>query len=273
MTMETFHKDGPIYVFHQEPPGDHIDYPVEGLDNLYAAEERHFWFLTRKAFIAYNMNLMIPKDSKIIEIGAGTGNVTKHLIQAGYTNIAVGEMHASGLHYAHSYGITRLYQFDLLRAPFETEFDAVCLFDVLEHIEEEETALSNTRRMLKPEGKIVLTVPAHQWLWSREDVIAGHKRRYTRHELHTKLEQAGFEIIKSKYFFVSITPLLLLRRILNKATDQPVTKAELNTEITIHPIINAILLHLCRLENRLLRFLPSFFGGSLMIVAKRIDAS
>lgn len=59
MITATFHKNGPIYIFHEEPGDDHADYPVEGLDNLYAAEERHFWFLVRKAYIAYkNMSIL-----------------------------------------------------------------------------------------------------------------------------------------------------------------------------------------------------------------------
>ena len=83
---------------------------------------------------------------KIIEIGTGTGNVSRYLQNNGYKNISVGEMHLSGLKYAKDYGIKECYQFNLLDTPFEDEFDAVCMFDVLEHIKKDDLALQNVNK-------------------------------------------------------------------------------------------------------------------------------
>ena len=86
-------------------------------------------------------------------------------------------MHLSGLKYAKEYGIKECYQFNLLDTPFEDEFNAVCMFDVLEHIKEDALALKNVNKSLTHKGKLVLTVPSHMWLWNRDDAIAGHKTR------------------------------------------------------------------------------------------------
>ena len=205
----------------------------------------------------------------IIEIGAGTGNVSRYLHNNGYKNISVGEMHLSGLKYAKEYGIKKCYQFNLLDTPFEDEFNAICMFDVLEHIEDDNLALKNVNKSLTQKGKLVLTVPSHMWLWNRDDAIAGHKRRYTNKQLLKKLEDNGFVILKARYFFVSIIPLLFLRTILNKDNKSEVKEAEFSKDISMNSILNGVLLFISRVENKINHFSPNIFGGSLLIIAEK----
>ncbi|MEW5833256.1 MAG: class I SAM-dependent methyltransferase [Campylobacterota bacterium] len=258
-----------IKVFDNNIIEEHRDYNAQGLDNLYQAEEYHFWFIARKEFIFSQIKNIIEMTSNIIEIGAGTGNVSRYLQSHGCQNLCVGELHLNGLKYAKSYGIETCYQFDLLKSPFQEEFDGVCMFDVLEHIENNTLALQNVHTMLKSNGKIILTVPAHMWLWNRDDAIAGHKTRYTKKRLNKILEEAGFEIIISRYFFIFIVPLLWLRRLLNRDHHKQVIKEEYTQKISINPIINTILLFITRIENKLNNFLPNMFGGSLLIIARK----
>lgn len=268
ITKEYDNIDG-IKSFINNVEENHSDYNAKGLDNLFAQEEKHFWFISRKKFILQNIKKILHTNSKIIEIGAGTGNVSRYLEKNGYKNISVGEMHLNGLKYAQSYGIEDCYQFNLLDTPFENEFDAVCMFDVLEHIPDDSLALQNVHKMLKDDGKIILTVPSHMWLWNRDDAIAGHKIRYIKKELVKKLEQNGFEVLSARYFFITITPLLFLRRILNKDDGSSVKEDEYDTDISINPIINKILLYISKIENKINKFLPNIFGGSLLIIAKK----
>lgn len=260
-----------IKVFHEDTEADHQDYNAKGLDNLFAQEEKHFWFIARKEFIYTHMSRYVSKASKVIEIGAGTGNVSRYLKLNGYENICVGEMHLNGLKYAKGYGIENCYQFDLLRAPFENEFDAVCMFDVLEHIENDMFALQNVHKMLKENGNIVLTVPAHMWLWSRDDAIAGHKIRYTKKNLENKLKENGFDIVCSRYFFITIVPLLFLRRLLHRDNKKQVAIEEYSKDIFMNKILSDILLFISRIENKLNNFLPNVFGGSLLVVARKVE--
>lgn len=267
--MQEYTENDGIIIFHDDIDEGHADYNSQVLDCLYKEEERHFWFIARKEFIFQQVEKVIGRSSKIIEIGAGTGNVSRYLKSKGYSNISVGEMHSNGLRYAKSYGIDECYQFDLLRSPFENEFDTICMFDVLEHIEEDYKALSNAHLMLKKSGYIVLTVPAHDWLWNRDDSIVGHKRRYTKKELVSKLETSGFDIKISRYFFISIVPLLFLRRLLNRDRKSDVKDEEYASDISLNPFISKILLFVTRLENRLNAYSPNLFGGSLLIIASK----
>jgi len=261
-----------IKIFHDDVLKNNEDYNSQGLENLFLAEEKHFWFLARKEFIAQQMSDCNLQQSKIIEIGAGTGGVTRHLIDGGFSSVAVGEMHLNGLEYARSYGISECYQFDLLRTPFENEFDTVCMFDVLEHIKDSRIALINVHKMLSENGHIIITVPAHKWLWNRDDAIAGHKNRYTKKELITELKNNGFDPIVTRYFFISIIPLLLIRCFLNKDNGLPIENTEYSKKITINPLVNKILLCISRLENKLNQYLPNWFGGSLFVIARKNDS-
>lgn len=118
-------------------------------------------------------------------------------------------------------------------------------------------------------GNIVLTVPSHMWLWNRDDAIAGHKIRYTKKELIDRLEKNGFEIVIARYFFMSIVPLLWLRTILNKDYKSDISKEEYSNDISMNPILSDILLFISKIENKINKFLPNFFGGSLFIIARK----
>lgn len=271
MFLHEYKEQDGIIIFHDDIDDNHTDYNSKGLDSLYRVEEEHFWFIARKELIFQQMKSVIDKKSRIIEIGAGTGNVSRYLQKNGYNNISVGEMHLNGLKYAKSYGIKECYQFNLLDTPFKNEFDAVCMFDVLEHIENDDLALHNIHKTLHTNGHIILTVPAHMWLWNRDDVLAGHKIRYTKKELVKKLETNGFEVLSSRYFFISIIPLLYLRTILNNDDKTNVKKEEYNGDISMNPITSTILLFISRIENKLNAFLPNLFGGSLFVIARKHD--
>ena len=247
----------------------HQDYPALGLDNIYRSESRHFWFLSRCEYIVQVFKKYVGLDESIIEIGAGTGNVARGLMTAGYKP-AVGELHLSGLRYAKSYGIEECYQFDLYEPPFHDQFDVVGMFDVLEHLDDSTRALSQIKSILHDDGKLILTVPAHMWLWSREDKIAEHKLRYTRSTIRDVLNASGFQVIEIKYFFIFILPLLWLRTIMHSDSGADVMEDELQTEISLNPLLNKILLGLCRAENWMRAYLPNVFGGSIMVVAKKI---
>ena len=243
------------------------DYKISGFEELYKNEEKHFWFITRKELIKQCMNKYINKDAKIIEVGAGTGNVTKCLIENGYSNISVGEMHISALDYAKSYGIKDRFFFDLLDSPFVDEFECVCAFDVIEHIENDHLAIQNISQSIIGGGNLIISVPALNFLWNEHDVDVGHKRRYSKASIKKLLEENGFEIKYIKYFFIFIIPLLILRAIIKKPKANHIPKGDKID--SINPIINNILIFILKIENRIINYLPNFIGGSLLVVATK----
>lgn len=258
-----------IPCFTEQIPVDHVDYHATGIENLNAAERIHFWFVTRRERILSAFIQYLPLNRHVLEIGAGTAYVAQGLQSAGY-EVAVGELHISGLRFAREKGIKNCYQFDLFDPPFHEEFDAIGMFDVLEHLQKDVIALRQVYEILKPGGKLFITVPAHQWLWCRDDAIASHKRRYSKKSLLHTVEASGFQVQEIQYIFSLILPLLYLRRLFNKDRGVAVTEHDIqSSEISINPLLNRGLLAITRLENRLSAWLPNIAGGSLLCVAKK----
>ena len=91
---------------------------------------------------------------------------------------------------------------------------AVGLFDVLEHIENPYSLLSEVNRVLEPSGLFFVTVPSFSFLWSHQDVALGHFRRYSKGKLNEELTAAGFEVLSAKYIFTTLVfPAFLLRSV------------------------------------------------------------
>lgn len=261
-------EDGSVF-FHPDIDEHFNDYDASGLDILFQAENTHFWFNNRKKIILELFNKYIGKSDKIIEIGAGTGNVARMLLEKGY-QVSVGEIHSTGIEYAKNYGIHERYQFDLMRCPFKEHFDVVGMFDVLEHIEYDHKALENVNQMLKPNGKVVITVPAHMWLWSREDKIAHHKKRYELHQITKLFNDNNFRVIEAKNFFVTILPLLYLRTITHRDNQKEVSKDEYNKSIKVNSIVNKVLDILLSIEKSLLKNYKPSIGGSIILIAQKL---
>jgi 2-polyprenyl-3-methyl-5-hydroxy-6-metoxy-1,4-benzoquinol methylase len=268
-------QENSISIFCRQPLHENEDYNASGLDILHKAENKHFWFLSRKERLLSVFEKYVDPNANILEIGAGTGNVSESLMKAGYNNISVGEMHINGLRYAEQYGIKKCYQFDLFDPPFKNHFDVIGMFDVLEHLDDDQLALHQCRSVLKTRGgQIALTVPAFNFLWSRDD-DCGHKRRYTIRSLKQVVEKAGFDVLHCRYFFCAIMPLLILRHFIQPSDINQTTHINYvkqnkdDNEIKINPLINRLLLGICRMENKMETFIPNIPGGSIILVARK----
>lgn len=209
-------------------PSQH--FPIEGMEMLYLAENRHFWHRSRVEFIYEQVSRTMSnlwgeaaKQKAILDVGAGTGAITRYFLKQGFHSMALGEIHPQGLEYAKTYGISKLYCMDLLDIPFVDEFDCIFAFDVIEHLADDRAAIMNMKKMLKnrPKSLLAISVPAHQWLWNAHDEAVHHKRRYTKSQLVKLLESCGLHIESSQYFFIAITPLLLLRAWLSPGKKKP----------------------------------------------------
>jgi 2-polyprenyl-3-methyl-5-hydroxy-6-metoxy-1,4-benzoquinol methylase len=246
---------------------DFKDHSIHGLEEIYNNQSSHFWLTTRNTFIGNHLKKHLNLNQKCMEIGGGTGNVANHLQKLGF-DISVGEIQAAGIKMAQKLGIKNIYQFDIYSPVFKEEFHAIGVFDVLEHLEKDKLALDNIHFMLKPKGKVFITVPAHKWLWNYRDILEKHKRRYELKELKKLVQSSGFNIIEAKHFFVFITPLLYLRTFFkNDSSNQ--NDQELKDDLKINPFINFILKVLTTLENFLLAPFSPKVGGSILIIAEK----
>ncbi len=251
-----------IWVFDDAPDEELSSYDSHHLEILLEAEKKHFWLQCRKNYIASIFTKFVTLSSRILEIGTGTGFIAEKLQQMGF-HIEASDCTPNGLEHAFKRGIKTLYQFDLFNPPFQEAFDVICLFDVLEHLKDERLAIENLKKMLKPQGMIILTVPAHQWLWSSDDELAGHHRRYSKKSLQDCLEACGFQIHYCRYFFVFILPLLILRKWIRKKP-----RAQ-HVNLQIPKFLSHFLGGLTNMEFRLGRLVPNLCGGSLIAIARK----
>ncbi len=247
---------------------NHADYNSVALEIIKSTENNHFWFITRREYIISAFKRLVKKTDKTIEIGSGTGFIAGGIKNLGY-DIAVGDIHLSGLYYAKEIGISECYLFDLYDPPFYGEYDVVCMFDVIEHLENDYISIQKAAKILRPNGLLFITVPAHNWLWSRDDTIAAHKRRYSKKRLIDIVEQSGIKVLQVRFFFIILIPLLIIRTITNRDGNTTISDNERNDCVQINPFINFLLLHLTKLENRISNWIPNVVGGSIFLVGSK----
>lgn len=194
------------------------------------------------------------------------------LLSKAYKNVSVGEMRINGLEYAKTYGISGLYQFDILETPFTDHFDIVCMFDVIEHIERDDQALKNAAAMLRKGGRIIITVPSYQWLWSNIDYNSGHKRRYAVKMMKNLLDKADLKLIFISHFFFFIMPMLFVSVLTNKKKYNIADNVLLARKagLTIDPFLNGILNFVCKIECGFLKLFRFKTGGIMIAVCKNI---
>lgn len=249
--------------------GRNEDYPPAVYAQLAAVEDQHFWFAARNdVIVAALSDTGTPlRDARALDIGCGSGYVVQALEQRGL-RITGMDMHHEGLRHARQRSRALLVCDPRGDVP-AGQFDLVLLTDVIEHVDDDRRLLRQAARALLPGGRLLVTVPAHQWLWSRVDDLSGHKRRYGASSLRRTLRDAGLRPVLVRYFnHVSVPLLGLQRRGLGRTADSAVGPEELMLRAFRAPpaLLNALLRCVSRIELKVRR-LPIPFGGSLVAIA------
>lgn len=203
-------------------------------------------------------------------LAGGNGYVSLAIQKAGY-EITLVEPGYQGAFNAYKRGVKNVVCSLLENAQFpQKSLSGVCLFDVLEHIENDEEFLGKLRNYLMLNGKVYLTVPAYHFLWSKEDEESGHYRRYTLKSLNRIFSNAGFRILYNSYFFSLLPlPIFILRTIpslLNRKSKRSKSEIVQTDHIKQSPWLDRYL----QLENRILEKSKIPFGGSCILVAEKI---
>ncbi len=236
---------------------------AEEYARMFQYEGDYWWFVGRRRLVLELLN-EYPIEGLILDAGCGTGAMLCDLSTLG---TAVGlDIEFQALRYARQRGDFPLLQARLERLPFPNEtFSLVTALDVLEHLPDEMPALHEIERVLKPQGLVVFTAPAYQWLWSKHDVALHHYRRYTARALRTRLEEARFEVLKLSYSVTLMFLPILLFRWVDRLSSKPPTA----TVVPLPPRLNRWLTGLQSFEARLIRRHNLPFGVSLVAVARK----
>jgi len=226
-------------------------------------EKSYWWHVGRLKIIDEQLAGMFPKkDAKILNVGCGTGGTIKTIEKyaAEIINVDVSE---EAIKYMKKAGYTA-HLIDGIKLPFKAgEFDAVVAFDVLEHIENDNKALKEWKRVIKPGGFVFITVPAYRWLWSGHDESLFHFRRYTAGGLKLKAEAAGLKTKKASYMIVFSLPLVAGFRLLHKAMRKKAMTEE-TSYVAVPKVVNTTFIGLLNVEAKLQR-VGSFPMGTSVI--------
>jgi SAM-dependent methyltransferase len=231
---------------------------------VHAEEDRgHWWFVGRRAVILQEMARRLPAGGgRIAELGCGSGGMLEALARFGP---AVGVESDAGLRdRARARGLDARPGSLPHDIPLEaSRWDAVCLFDVLEHVEDEAGSLRACIRLLAPGGRLFVTVPAYAWLWSPHDELLGHRRRYTAGSLRRAAETAGLVVERLTYFNSLLALPIIAVRLVRAALRRPGHDLDRPA-----PLVNRLLAACFAAEARLLRFASAPFGISILLVAR-----
>lgn len=231
-------------------------------------ENHHWWFLARRAILTSVIaKLPFAKQPEILELGAGTGGNLAMLKQFG--KVWAVEMDDFAREFAKSQAgpdVEIEYGFCPDLIPFsDRKFDLICMLDVLEHVEKDDETLVKIQSMLSDKGFLLITVPAHQWLWSGHDDFLHHKRRYSKFALQQKLIRAGFKASRLTYFNFFLFPIISALRLKDRYLNRNVSGV--NTPPP--PLVNSLLRTVFASERGLLARVDLPIGISLLAVAQR----
>jgi SAM-dependent methyltransferase len=239
-------------------------------------EDKHWWFASRtRAILAYLDRFVgAGRNLQLLDVGCGAGNMMHHL--AHYGRVIGVDNNPKPLEVARQRGLdVREGTADGL--PFsENAFELLTILDTVEHVPAEAQVFEECRRVLRQGGKLLVTGPAFMFLWSRNDVINMHQRRYTVPDLRRKLEQHGFRVLRISYTNFFIFPLAALLILLRRGRAEPELASPHFDEDAYQvemepasPTVNRLLTFVGKVEGALLKRLSLPFGTSLIAIAEK----
>lgn len=232
----------------------------------HSVQIKHWWYQARLEIIDRVLTSHLSKNTPktILEIGAGSGVNIGRLQQFGKVDAV--EMHEGGRELIRNNFSDVETRDGSLPDPevfAEKNYDVVCMFDVLEHVDQHQEALESIRGHINDDGRLFITVPAYQWLWSQHDVAMHHHRRYTRNTLQEVLGNAGWKVDRIGYFNTCLFPLALVARIKDL-----IFKPEISTGINLpSDFVNSVFRRIFSSEANRVSKGGYPFGLSLMAVA------
>lgn len=225
----------------------------------------YWWYRTRADLLRRGLAGHVPAGARILDVGSADGPSVAWLRDRG-SRVAM-DIDPRGLGPGDVCG-------SALALPFRGgSFDVVAAFDVLEHIDPEEGALSEFVRVLRPGGTLLLSVPAYQWAWTSHDDLNHHHRRYTRGRAVAAVEGAGFSVVRSSYIFAGSLPAFAVSRLLTRLRERreraaPAATGSLQLPV-ISPVQERILEAATAVDRRLVARWDLPFGSSVILAAEK----
>ncbi|WP_375396424.1 class I SAM-dependent methyltransferase [uncultured Sphingomonas sp.] len=233
-------------------------------DRMAQHDSTHWWYRARRDILADYLTRegQLPADARILEIGCGTGHNLPMLARFGRVDAIEIDPQAraiAGERLGRGVGASPLPALpDVPRGAY----DLVAVLDVIEHVEDDVAALKAMKECLTPGGKILIAVPAHQWMWSAHDVVNHHHRRYSKASLAGAIRDAGLAPRKLGYFNSLLFPLAATARLVGRLAGR-----DDSDDAPPPPAVNALFETIFRLERHLVGRVPMTPGVSIIALA------
>jgi SAM-dependent methyltransferase len=238
------------------------------------AEETHWWFRGRKAILsaAVRRALGTRRPKRILDLGCGVGGMMDFLSDLG--SVFGTDTSFDSVAYCKGRGVPLVFTSSGTALPLAGgSFDLVTAFDTIEHIPDDEATVRECFRILRPGGLLVVSGPAYQFLYSHQDRVVHHQRRYTLGSLKRVLLAAGFSITRGSYYnlllFPAILPALLLIKAKQRILRPPLDSTETNVSLPIPRVVNRLLEWVFKLERFPLAAMDFPAGHSLFVVGEK----
>lgn len=235
-------------------------------DRMAAHDTTHWWYRARREILAdyLKREAALPAQARILEIGCGTGHNLPML--AGFGEVDAIEIDPA----ARGFATERLGK-PVGDAPLPSltgvergTYNLVAVLDVVEHVEDDVGALRGMAEVLKPGGAILVTVPAHPWMWSAHDTVNHHNRRYSKRTLDKAIRNAGLRHNGLRYFNSLLFPVAVAARVAGKLTG----KDDSDDSPPAAPV-NKALEAVFRLERHLVGRVPLPPGLSIITLVRK----
>jgi SAM-dependent methyltransferase len=236
------------------------------LEAMLTSDERHWWYRGRRRVLRAELDrLPLDPRARLLDAGCGSGRTLDELARYGrvsgldLSSVAVAAARRRG-HRDVRVGAVETMPFD------DDSFDVVTCLDVIEHTPDDRVTLAELRRVTRPGGLLVVTVPAYQALWSWHDEANFHFRRYGRRELRAAATAAGWDVVADTHFNALLLAPAAAVRIAQRHHHAP---SHSDLELT-PPTLNRLLELPLAIESRLLATGSRLsFGLSLLAVMRR----
>ena len=242
-------------------------------NDLLSNQESHWWFRGRRRILKQILFKYLTKgDQLILEIGCGAGGNLKMLKTFG--RVVAWELDEMSAEHARRANDVPVYHGSLPdNLPDQhANYDVICMFDVLEHIKQDQQALKVVVALLKPGGTLVVSVPAYQWLYGAHDKTLHHFRRYSLKKLCENLNDAGLELQFSSHFNTLLLPVAIFCRLLERLLESLNFNQQKSLGAgTSGGLLNSMLYTIFIFEQRLLKMCRLPFGLSIVVVGIKPD--
>ncbi len=175
-------------------------------------DERHWWYRGRRLIVRTELDrLPLTAGARVLDAGCGSGRMLDELQDYGEVSGVELDTDAAAVAASRGSGEVRVGRLEELPWPAET-FDLITCLDVIEHTPDDRRTLGELRRVSKPGGFLLVTVPAYQALWSLHDAANHHYRRYSRRMLRSAAVEAGWTVRRMTSFnAILLAPAAVVR--------------------------------------------------------------